>query len=106
MAESDKTTQPIGLGKLLTRLQAHIAAFFLGAAMSWISVPYILQRRTELERLFILMTTGDLMGIPLSPPPSSLWLLPFMVPQILHWRRRLKLWDADLETAHIKHLGH
>lgn len=106
MAESDKTTQRTGWGERLTRLQAHIAAFFLGAAMSWVSVPYILQRRTELERLFILMTTGDLMGIPLQPPPSSLWLLPFMVPHILRWRRHLKLWDADLETAHLKHLGH
>jgi len=80
--------------------------FFLGAALSWVSVPYMLRRRAELEHLFILMTTSELMGIPLSPPPNSLRLLPFLIPQILYWRRRLSLWDEELEGAHLQHLGH
>jgi hypothetical protein len=52
------------------------------------------------------MTAGDLMGISLSPPPNGLRLLPFLVPQIMHWRRRLALWDEEMEGADLKHLGH
>jgi hypothetical protein len=77
-----------------------------GAAISWVMVPHTIKRREELERIFLLMTTSDLMGIPLSPPPNGLRLLPFLVPQILYWRRRLALWDEELEGSHLAHLGH
>ncbi len=78
---------------LLTRLRTRVAEFMYGAAMSWVMTPHMLKRRAELERLFMLMTTSDLMGISLSPSPNGLRLLPFLVPQILYWRRRLALWD-------------
>jgi hypothetical protein len=77
-----------------------------GAAMSWVMPPRTRQRQTGLERIFILMTAGDLMGISLSPPPNGLRLLPFLVPQIMHWRRRLALWDEEMEGADLKHPGH
>ena len=78
----------------------------LGAAASWVMLPYMLRRRDELEQMFMLMTIGDLMGVSLAPPLSGLWLLPYLVPQILYWRRRLALWDEALELVDLKQLGH
>lgn len=68
--------------------------------------PHQLKRRAELERLFMLMTVSELMGVPLSPPPNGLRLLPFLVPQTLYWRRRHALWDEEMELVDLKHLGH
>lgn len=77
-----------------------------GAAMSWVLAPYALKRRAELERIFMLLVEGHLIGLPFLPPFSGLRLLPYLVPQILYWRRRLALWDEALETADLRHLGH
>lgn len=92
--------------ELLIYLRARVAEFMFGAAMTWVILPHSLKRRAELERIFMLMTTGDLMGTPLSPPLDVLRLLPFMVPQILYWRRRLALWDDELEELDLRHPGH
>jgi len=77
-----------------------------GAAMSWVIVPHMLERRKELERIFMLMTLGELTGVSFSPPSGTLRLLPFLVPQILYWRRRLALWDDELEEVNLRHIGH
>lgn len=45
------------------------------------------QERGEIERLFVLITFGDLMGLPLLPPYYTLRLLPYMIPTIHNWRR-------------------
>lgn len=90
----------------LTRLRARVTEFMFGAAMSWVMPPHTLKRQAELECIFILMTVSNLTGVSLSPPPNGLRLLPFLVPQILYWRRRLALWDEALEGADLKHLGH
>ncbi len=45
--------------------------------------------RASLEHLFILITFGDLVGIPILPPYYCMRLLPFVVPEINGWRRRL-----------------
>jgi hypothetical protein len=90
----------------LKRWRTYLHDFFFGMTTSWVMAPVMLKRRTELERVFMLMTTSDLMGIPLSPPPSGLRLLPFLVPQILYWRRRLALWDDELEGLDLKFMGH
>jgi len=48
-------------------------------------------RRTRgaLEHLFILITFGDIVGVPILPPYYAMRLLPFIVPEINSWRRRL-----------------
>jgi len=51
--------------------------------------------RAGLEHLFILITMGDLVGVPLLPPYYSLRLLPFVVPELQGWKRRL-LRERDL----------
>jgi len=80
--------------------------FFSGAALSWTSVPYLLLRRRETEKLFVLALFLNMHG--LSPLPSRyrLWLLLEALPQIMYWRRRLALWDDNLEMADLKHIGH
>jgi len=47
------------------------------------------KERAHLEHLFVLMTMGDLLGIPILPPYYSLRLLPYAVPRIEIWRRRM-----------------
>ncbi|HSF82626.1 MAG TPA: hypothetical protein VLA49_15430 [Anaerolineales bacterium] len=80
--------------------------FVAGAALSWASVPFILKRRQETEKLFILLTWLELTGNSPLPVRGRFFLLPFVIPQILTWRRRLALWDDSLETADLKHIGH
>ena len=54
-----------------------------------------LRQRGAMEHLFLLITFGDLVGIPIIPPYYGLRLLPFIVPQIHAGRRRL-LRERDL----------
>ena len=55
-----------------------------------------LQRsRGSLEHLFVLISFGDLLGVPILPPYYSLRLLPFVVPLIGNWKRRM-LRERDL----------
>jgi hypothetical protein len=45
--------------------------------------------RGSLEHLFVLISFGDLLGVPILPPYYSLRLLPFVVPLINNWKRRM-----------------
>src|SRR5262249_14226537 len=51
--------------------------------------------RAGLEHLFILITMGDLIGVPILPPYYSLRLLPYVVPGLEGWKRRL-LRETDI----------
>ena len=53
------------------------------------------KERAEREHLFVLISFGDLLGIPILPPYYSMRLLPFIVPLITTWKRRL-LREKDL----------
>lgn len=66
-----------GLGEVLFGMSAHEI------------VRSHLRMRGSLEHIFILITFGDLVGVPILPPYYSLRLLPFVVPEINGWRRRL-----------------
>jgi hypothetical protein len=59
---------------------------------------YALRSRASMEHLFILITMGDLVGVPILPPYYSLRLLPYVVPQISTWKRRM-LREKDLTDA-------
>ncbi len=80
--------------------------FVFGAAISWVAPPYLIRRRNETERLFVLLTESHLLGVPLLPPQERLLFLPYTIPNILAWKRRLHLWDDSLEMADLKHIGH
>jgi len=47
------------------------------------------RERGEVERLFVLITFGDMLGLPILPPYYTLRLLPFIVPAISRWKRNL-----------------
>jgi hypothetical protein len=51
-----------------------------------------------MENLFILVTLGDLIGVPILPPYYSLRLLPYIVPQVSTWKRRV-LRERDILEA-------
>ncbi len=59
---------------------------------------YALRTRASMEHLFILITMGDMIGVPILPPYYSLRLLPYVVPQISTWKRRL-LREKDVSDA-------
>jgi hypothetical protein len=47
------------------------------------------RQRAEVEHLFILITFGDLIGLPILPPYYTLRLLPYVVPLLNRWKRSL-----------------
>jgi hypothetical protein len=53
------------------------------------------KERAMIERLFILVVFGDLLGVPLLPPYYALRLLPHVVPNIQGWRHSM-LRERDL----------
>jgi hypothetical protein len=53
------------------------------------SARFALKTRASMEHLFILITMGDMLGVPILPPYYSLRLLPYVVPQISTWKRRM-----------------
>jgi hypothetical protein len=48
-----------------------------------------LEMRGSLETMFLAITLGDLLGLPILPPIYSLRILPHTVPQIATWKRRV-----------------
>lgn len=53
------------------------------------------RQRAEVERLFVLITFGDMVGLPILPPYYTLRLLPYIVPVLNRWKRSL-LRERDL----------
>ena len=64
---------------------------------------FALKTRGSMEHLFILITMGDLLGIPILPPYYSLRLLPYVVPQIATWKWRV-LREKEFTDEHDYHL--
>jgi hypothetical protein len=62
-----------------------------------------LELRGELESMFMLITLGDMLGVPVIPPLYSLRVLPYVVPNIANWKRRvMRERDmADKEEFHL-----
>ena len=64
---------------------------------------HALRTRASMEHLFILTTMGDMLGVPILPPYYSLRLLPYAVPQIATWKRRV-LREREFTDTHELHL--
>ncbi len=47
------------------------------------------RERGHVERLFVLITFGDLLGVPILPPYYTLRLLPYVVPSVERWKRSM-----------------
>ena len=59
------------------------------------------KEKGHLDNLFMLVTFGDLIGLPLLPPYYSLRLLPHIIPSLKTWKRRV-LREKDL-TDFVAH---
>ena len=81
----------------LQRLNRALAEILYGLAIHD-QVRALARQRGSLEHLFVLISFGDLLGVPILPPYYSLRLLPFVVPLINNWRRRM-LRERDVMDA-------
>jgi hypothetical protein len=70
---------------------------FYGMALHGM-VTYALRLRMHMENLFMLITMGDMLGIPVLPPYYSLRLLPYAVPSLKTWKQTL-LRDRDITDS-------
>jgi len=64
---------------------------------------HALEMRASVESLFMLATVGDMLGVPVMPPFYSLRLLPYLVPQVSTWKRRV-LREREFTDEHDYHL--
>jgi hypothetical protein len=71
------------------RRTAHAAREFIYGATIFDWVRDLRRQRGEVERLFVLITFGDIIGLPILPPYYTLRLLPYIVPTIHRWKRGL-----------------
>jgi hypothetical protein len=97
----DRTTAA-ALGSALTRLRGVFGQFAYGMT-GYEFARHALESRVALENLFLLSTVGDMIGVPVMPPYYSLRLLPYAVPQIATWKRRV-LREREFTDEHEYHL--
>ncbi len=62
------------------------------------------KQRGMLERLFVLVVFGDLLGVPILPPYYALHLLPYVMPAMNRWRYSM-LRERDLTDLFDSEIG-
>jgi hypothetical protein len=76
---------------------------FLYGMLGYELAQHALEMRASVEALFMLATFGDMIGVPVLPPYYNLRLLPFAVPHIATWKRRV-LREHEFTDQHDYHL--
>ncbi len=66
-------------------------------------VTHAQEMRASVENLFMLGLVGDMIGLPVLPSYYSLRLLPYLVPHIATWKRRV-LREREFTDEHDYHL--
>lgn len=65
---------------------------------------HALEMRRDMESVFMLITIGDLIGVPVLPPVYSLRLFPYLLPQITPWKRQMarprEPWEKEAYGLH------
>lgn len=65
---------------------------------------HALEIRRELECIFMVLTVGDMIGVPVLPPIYSLRVLPYVMPEITGWKRwvarRKEFWEKEEYNLH------
>ena len=64
---------------------------------------HAVESRAAIENLFLLAVVGDMVGLPVMPPYYSLRVLPYVVPQVATWKRRV-LREREFTDEHEYHL--
>lgn len=77
---------------------------FLYGLTGYPFVRHALEMKKEAESIFLVVTMGDLVGVPIMPPIYSLSLLPYVTPEIVRWKRQLarrkEFWEKDEYDLH------
>ena len=77
---------------------------FLYGATGYEFARHALQMRRQMEAVFMVVTMGDLVGVPILPPSYSMRLLPYVVPDIAKWKRetarRRDFWEREELDLH------
>ncbi len=89
--------------KINTRQWRQNARQFLYGMFGYEFAQSALEMRASLETLFMVITLGDMIGVPILPPYHSLRILPYVVPQIETWKRRV-LRERQFGDDHETHL--
>lgn len=76
---------------------------FLFGMFGYETAMQALEIRASMETLFMLMTFGDMIGLPIMPPYYGLRLLPHVVGVVHGWKRRV-LRERELGDDHEHHL--
>jgi hypothetical protein len=79
-------------------LRAALREFLHGMA-GYEFTRHALEERAAMESLFMVVTVGDMVGVPVMPPYYSLRLLPHAVPHLEAWKRRA-LRERDATERH------
>lgn len=66
-------------------------------------VEHVLEMRASMENLFMLAIVGDMIGVPVIPPYYNLRLLPYLIPNLEVWKRRV-LREREFTDEHDYHL--
>jgi hypothetical protein len=94
------TTTP---GGRLARFREAVGRFMYGLT-GYEFARHAMEMRHEMETLFMVVTLGDLIGVPVLPPVYSLRLLPYVVPEIATWKRRMarrrEFWEKEEYDLH------
>jgi hypothetical protein len=65
---------------------------------------HAVEMRHQMETVFMVVTMGDLIGVPVLPPIYSLRLLPYVVPEVAAWKRtmarRREFWEKEEYDLH------
>lgn len=72
---------------------------FLHGIMGYEFARHAVEMRASLETVFMVSVVGDMVGLPVMPPYYSLRLLPYVVPEIATWRRRV-LREREFTESH------
>jgi hypothetical protein len=92
-----------GLSDRLTSGWAAVRQFMYGLTGHEFA-RHAIEMRHELEAVFMVVTLGDLIGVPILPPVYSLRLLPHVVPEVAGWKRnmarRKEFWEKEEYDLH------
>ncbi|MBO9367785.1 MAG: hypothetical protein J7555_03410 [Chloroflexi bacterium] len=86
----------------MTHWKQKVREFFYGM-MGYEFAQHALEMRASMENLFLLAIVGDMIGLPILPPYYSLRLLPYVVPNVQTWKRRV-LREREFTDEHDYHL--
>jgi hypothetical protein len=86
----------------LRRLRTAVAEFTFGMS-GYEFARHAIETRATLDSLFMVVVVGDMVGVPVLPPYYSLRLLPYVVPSVATWKRRIAR-ERDFSDQHEAHL--